>query len=47
MNNLTDSREEFPQVRGTPKVQIWNRRTQMKLSGKRTLFPTKLWKIVQ
>ena len=24
-----------------PKVQIWDRRNQMKLSGKRTLLPTK------
>jgi len=30
---------------GAPKVQIWNRRNQMKLSGKRTLPPNELWKI--
>jgi hypothetical protein len=48
-NNLTSIREEtLKDLTGlvwAPKVQIWNGRNQMKLSGKRTLFSTKLWKI--
>ena len=32
---------------GAPKVQIWNRRTQMKLSGKRTLCPTNSGKFLR
>ena len=48
-NNLTSIREEtLKDLSGlgrAPKVQIWNGRNQMKLSGKRTLFSTELWKI--
>src|SRR5574341_2535482 len=39
-NNLTGNREEILRGRGTPKVQTWNRRNQVKLSGKRTLSRT-------